>query len=176
MRTRYRLVNNEDIYFITSTIVGWISIFNQEKYFNILLDSIRYCQNKKELKVYAYVILKDHFHMIVSNNHLSCTMASLKGFSAKKIIEQLKADKKKVVLQLLEDQKRNYKKESTYQVWQEGFHPQVISSYRMLNQKIDYIHFNPVKRSLVSRPEMWRYSSAKYYLLGVETDIRIDVL
>ena len=46
-------------------------------------------------------------------------------------------------------------------VRQEGFHPQAITSEDMLRQKLDSIHYNPVKLGLVERPEYWRYSSAK---------------
>ncbi|MDZ7806244.1 MAG: hypothetical protein U5K71_03920 [Gracilimonas sp.] len=58
------------------------------------------------------------------------------------------------------------KKESVFQVWQEGYHPKQISMEKMLNQKIGYVHFNPVKRGYVDKPEDWRYSSARDYLGG----------
>jgi hypothetical protein len=45
----------------------------------------------------------------------------------------------------------------------------------MMRQKIDYIHYNPVKRGFVDEPEHWRYSSARNYaglpgLIDVATD------
>ncbi len=39
-----------------------------------------------------------------------------------------------------------------------------LQSMEMLTQKIDYIHFNPVKRGYVDKPEDWRYSSARHYV------------
>jgi hypothetical protein len=56
-----------------------------------------------------------------------------------------------------------HKTESTYQVWKEGNHPQLIESEEVMRQKLDYIHQNPVKRGYVDLPEHWRYSSARDY-------------
>jgi len=51
----------------------------------------------------------------------------------------------------------------TYQVWEEGNHPQIIESEVVMRQKLDYTHHNPVKRGYVDQPEHWRYSSARNY-------------
>lgn len=44
-------------YFITMTIVDWVDLFTRECYVNILIDSVKYCQNNKGLEVYSYVIM-----------------------------------------------------------------------------------------------------------------------
>jgi putative transposase len=54
--------------------------------------------------------------------------------------------------------------QSTYQVWEEGSHPQRIEDEVVMRQKLDYIHYNPVKRGYVDLPEHWRWSSARNYL------------
>ena len=72
--------------------------------------------------------------------------------------------------------KKRYKINSDFQVWQEGFHPQLIQSEEMLLQKIVYIHQNPIKRGLVDRPEEWRYSSARNFICGDSSVIEIDAL
>lgn len=176
MRSRYEIYNNEGLFFITSTIVEWIPIFTSSKYFDIVIDSTKYCQDNKGLKVYAYVILDNHFHMIVKDDSLSETMKSLKSYTAQKIVEQLQDDRKIWLLNQLEFYKLKHKKESSHQVWQESFHPQEILTDEMLEQKIDYIHFNPVKRGLVTEPEHWRYSSAGFYYTGTNGLIKIDNL
>jgi REP element-mobilizing transposase RayT len=50
-----------------------------------------------------------------------------------------------------------------YQFWQEGSHPEQILGAEMMVQKIDYTHYNPVKRGYVDEPIHWRYSSARNY-------------
>jgi REP element-mobilizing transposase RayT len=98
--------------------------------------------------------------MIVSGENLSNTIASFKRHTALEIIKLLETDKKYWVLELFELKKKEYKSKSYHQVWQEGFHPQLMTSDDMLIQKVDYIHQNPVKRGLVTEPEFWKYSSA----------------
>jgi len=81
----------------------------------------------------------------------------------------------RVLLQQLRALKLRHKKESTYQVWQEGSHPQQIRDDEMMWQKIEYIHNNPVVRGYVDDPPDWRHSSARNYagrrgLIEVVTD------
>jgi putative transposase len=78
----------------------------------------------------------------------------------------LEQDQKTWVLNQLQYYKQSIKIRSDYQVWQEGFHPQQIISEEMLQQKIDYLHHNPVRAGMVNRPEDWLYSSAGDYAGG----------
>jgi putative transposase len=160
MRSRYKIVDEDNYYFISSSIVNWIPVFTSAKYFNILVDSMKFCQKNRSLKIYNYVIMDNHFHMIVKSEHLSSVISSLKRFTALELVKAAQKDEKYWLLKQFWSSKKSYKSESDHQIWQEGFHPQLISSEDMLYQKIDYIHFNPVKRGFVNQPEYWRYSSA----------------
>lgn len=173
MRSRYKTVENEFEYFITSTIVNWIPLFREDKYCNILLDAVKYNQVRKDLKIFAYVIMPDHFHMIAQSVQLSCIMRSIKSYSAKRIIEELKNDRKSNLLKKFIINKLHYKTKTMHQIWQQGFHPQIISNDKIFGQKIDYIHMNPVEKGLVDSPEKWKYSSYSYYYLDKECDIDI---
>jgi len=119
------------------------------------------------LEIFAYVILPNHFHLILRSKELINIMKLIKMYSAKEIIKQLKEDRKNQILELLRLSKKNYKTQSNYQVWQEGYKPKEILSDKMLRQKIDYIHYNPVKKGLVSEPIDWKYSSAGFYETSV---------
>jgi len=176
MRTRYKIIEKNGIYFITSTIVEWIPIFTSQKYCDIIIQSLKFCKEFKGLKLYAFVIMDNHFHLIASAPELSNTMASLKKFTAKEIITLLKQDNKEWLLSQLAFYKKRYKTESDYHVWQEGIHPQVILNPEILIQKIEYIHYNPVRRGLVDDPRHWRYSSFRNYSTNDHSLIRIDEL
>ena len=62
-----------------------------------------------------------------------------------------------------------------YQLWQEGFHPQIIQTEEMLLQKLEYIHNNPVRRGYVDDPAHWRYSSYRNYI-GGEGLLTVDLI
>ena len=59
--------------------------------------------------------------------------------------------------------KKPHKTDRNHQFWEEGSHPQEIQNIKMLHQKLDYIHQNPVKRGYIDNAEDWRYSSARNY-------------
>ena len=146
MRSRYKITEEDGVYFVTSTITAWLPVFTSREYFEIVVDVLRFCQEKKALMLYAYKILENHFHLVVSGSTLPNVMQSLKRHISRQIIQLLKTQRKEWLLNQLAVYKKKYKSESAYQVWQEGFHPELIQSDDMLVQKIENIHYNPVKR------------------------------
>jgi putative transposase len=162
--------------FITSTIIDWIPIFTSKKYFDILINAIKFNQETKNLNIYGYVILDNHFHMICESDNLTNIIKSIKSYSAKGIIELLKTDNRTNILKKFEINKKISKTSSKYQVWQEGFFPKEITSEKKFKQKLEYIHNNPVKRGLVKSPLEWEYSSAYDYYCGKVGKIKLDLL
>ena len=162
-RSRYRISNNTAPHFLTATVNHWLPIFTRTETVNIVLDSWRYLQQQAGMEIYAYVILENHLHLVATSDDLSHDMQRFKSYSAKRIINCLQQRREKGILEMLALFKRPHKTECTYQVWEEGNHPQLIESEQVMRQKIDYIHQNPVKRGYVDLPEHWRYSSARDY-------------
>jgi putative transposase len=125
--------------------------------------------------MFAYVIMENHLHLMASARDLSKELGDFKSFTARKIIDYLQETHSDRLLRELELHKVPHKVDRTYQVWQEGSHPEIIQSVEMLRQKIEYIHLNPVRRGYVDNPVDWRYSSARNYaggngLLAICTD------
>lgn len=176
MRSRYKITVEDGVYFVTSTIVAWLPVFTTEPYFDIMIQSLIFCQEHKGLQLFCYAILDNHFHLIVAGPQLGRIITDMKKFTARKIIEQCQQDRKGWLLNQLAYYKKRHKTKSNYQVWQEGYHPELIFPHEMLMQKIDYIHNNPVKRGLVALPEHWLHSSARNYLLGDDSIIQLDRL
>lgn len=163
MRSRYRINEPDKAHFITATIVEWLPVFTSQACCDIVVQSLVYCRENKGLKIYAWVILDNHFHAVVSAINLSEILRDLKSFTACKIIGQLQSERREWLLNQLKYYRASHKP-NDYQIWQEGSHPQAISSDEMMRQKIDYVHDNPVKRGWVVLPEHWRYSSAHEWL------------
>ncbi len=162
-RTRYRIFESEYPYFMTCTVVGWLPLFTRRESVDEVLNSWRYLQADAGLKLFGYVVLENHLHCILKAPQLGRTVQRFKAHTAKKIIELLERRCATTLLRQLEALKLKHKAESEHQVWQEGSHPQQITSDEMLLQKLDYIHQNPVKRGYVDDPTHWRYSSARNY-------------
>ncbi len=174
-RSRYKIYNNQQPHFLTMTVVDWIPLFTNYEIVSLLFESLRFVQKERQVILYAYVIMENHLHLIASAEELSKTMKEFKSFTARTIIDYLEERKSVLLLEKLRSAKLNHKTGSEYQLWQEGSHPEEIYSEKMLIQKIEYIHNNPVRRGYVDEPKYWRYSSARNYegdegLLVVQTD------
>ncbi len=87
-RSCYKITDPKLPHFITSTVLHWIPVFTRPATVNILLDSLHYLM-ADGLKVYAYVILENHLHMVVQSNQLNRDIARFKSFTAKKLIGYL---------------------------------------------------------------------------------------
>jgi REP-associated tyrosine transposase len=162
-RSRYRFTEGCRPHFLTCTVVGWLPIFTRTDTVNILLDSWRFLQAHNRLTLFGYVILENHLHLVASADDLSKEIGDFKGFTARKIIDLLESRKVETLLKQLRYHKEAHKTQSDYQVWQEGSHPQLIETDDMMRQKLEYMHFNPVKRGYVDKPRDWRLSSARNY-------------
>jgi len=175
MRSRYKIIELNSPHFVTCTIVEWIPVFTRPNYLDIITASLTFCRQQKSLRLHAYVILDNHIHLVVSSDNLSQVMRDFKRHTAKEILAVARQENKLWLLKQFAFFKGVHKGNSQHQVWQEGFHPQAIITEDMLRQKLDYIHYNPVKLGLVDRPEDWRYSSARNYF-GQEGVLEIDLV
>jgi REP element-mobilizing transposase RayT len=144
---------------------------------NIILESWRFLQANNRLTLYGYVILENHLHLIAAAEDLSEEIQCFKSYTARRIIDHLKERHVATLLRGLQMLKPDWKGDSEYQLWEEGSHPQEIDHDAMMEQKLDYMHLNPVERGYVDEPVHWRYSSARNYagmagLIPVTTDWR----
>ena len=163
MRDRYRIHDAGLPHFLTCTIVGWLPVFTFPETFQIVYDSWNWFLERNRLQVFAYVILENHLHLIASGAGLAKDVGMFKSYTARRIIEFLEARGVETLLRQLRCEKAAHKTDRTYQVWQEGSHPEEIQGDAMMWQKIEYIHNNPVARSYVDDPLHWRHSSARNY-------------
>ena len=180
MPTGYQIKDQSALYFLTFQIVYWIDLFTRKNYRDIIIDSLRYCQQHKSLEIYAYVIMSNHVHLLArsDSSDLSGTIRDFKKFTSKKNVETIQADtesRKEWMLRLFAHAAKRQNKKGDYQVWTHENHAEVISSNKFIQQKIAYIHNNPVRSSIVSVPEEYIYSSAKNYA-GMEADSLLDII
>ncbi|MFC1651966.1 transposase [Patescibacteria group bacterium] len=167
--------DDEDLpYFLTFTTIDWIDIFTTRKYFEILIDSLKFCQ-KKGLKIHGYVLMRNHLHLLVSSikKSLPSLIQSFKRHTTREIKRVLIKDKRKYVLQLIE-KSLSKKKGNLFQIWQHSNYPEFIETEKFFFQKLEYIHNNPVKAGYVKKPEDYLFSSARNYELHDDSIIKID--
>jgi len=94
VRSRYRINNETTAHFITSTIVEWLPVFTNASCCDRLVRSLEHCRQQKALRIHAWVILDNHFHAVVSGPQSARTLAELKKFTARVILDQLKLERR----------------------------------------------------------------------------------
>lgn len=148
-------------YFITTTVVNYERVFSIDESYNyIMLDSMKYLYGEHNSEIIAFVYMPSHIHFIITMNEgesISDYLRDFKKFTSKQIkLKLLDNDNKDLLFKLHELGK--------YKFWMDRFDSQIILTEKILNIKINYIHYNPVKAGLVNEIDEWKFSSAyKYY-------------
>ena len=141
------------IYYLTFTVRNWYYLFDRHNRFEILADSLNYCQRSKGLKLYAYVFMLNHVHIIASSPDMIAFVRDFKKFTSKEIQKNIIATEPNVL-------KLFNMGSGKYEFWERTNMPKMIKSEEYLFQKIRYIHTNPVRKQYVKNPEDWVWSSA----------------
>ncbi len=152
-------------------VVGWVDVFTRQVYRDIIIENLEYCQKNKGLEIYGWVIMSNHIHLLVQSNtnNLSSTIRDFKSYTSKKILEEINncnESRKEWMLKIFKDAAFKHKRNTDYQFWTHENHAEHIYSNNFIEQKIRYIHNNPVVSGIVNRPEEYRYSSAVSYADG----------
>ncbi len=154
-----------EVYFWTDTIKDWKHLLKTDTYKLIILDSWRYLVKLKKVKIYAFVIMPNHLHIVwemLFLNKKEMPYASFNKFTAHQFLNKLK-------LESISEYKEN-SIERSHRFWTRDALAIHLDSKEKIEQKIDYIHLNPLQEhwNLVKYPEEYHWSSAKFYKNGVD--------
>lgn len=171
MSVKYKIREQEGLYFLTCSVVGWVDIFTRQVYRDIVLESLQYCQQQKGLHLHAYVIMSNHIHLIAWAEQqpkidLPAILRDFKKFTAKRIYEAIQQEsesRREWLLYLFQYFAGKHHPDQHFHFWQNDNHPIQLWSKAVLLQKLTYIHQNPVRAGLVEQPEHYLYSSARNY-------------
>lgn len=173
---RYRISSETMFYYSTCTITAWLPVFQDKRYFKLIIDSLNYCRENKGLFLLGYVIMPTHLHLITyneKNTNLSNIMRDFKKYTSREIRELLKEDQRNNFLKIFKKSALRLKNHN-YRVWQDGFHPIALKSAKWFREKMNYMHENPVRKGFVEKPEHWKYSSARNWVLSDDSVITLD--
>ncbi len=152
-KARISLETNNRVYFLTPTIRNWYYIFDRHERWQILSDSLTYCQREKGLEIFAYVFMLNHLHLIASCGDMAGFVRDFKRHTSRELIRNIKRTEPRV-LALFENE------DGSLSFWQEGNQPKLLETEHFFMQKMNYIHENPVRKGYVERAEHWKWSSA----------------
>ena len=169
--------NSDYFYFVTTTAVGHAHLFRRDVIKRIILDSLHHLRTTRKIKLFVFVIMPNHIHIIAQFSEeypLSDVMRDFKKFTARQIYRHFQAEGNTKVLEVLNREGEKVKQE--YKVWEDGYDARDVYSTKFLQQKMDYIHHNPCQPQwkLVEMPEEYLWSTAGFYFDGKPCIIPID--
>ncbi len=178
----YPIRDQQGLYFLSFTVVEWLDVFTRPLYKDIVVESLRYCQQHKGLELFAYCLMSNHMHLIAraaEGGALSDIVRDFKKYTARRVFEAIQANQQESRRQWLEWTLRKQgeftPKNTIVQLWQNHSHSIELQTDAVTRQKLEYIHQNPVRAGICHRGEDYVYSSAAWYA-GTGEGLEVSLL
>ena len=170
MSRNYKFYDPDGVYFVSFAVIEWLDVFTRNEYKNILVENLEYCQNHKGLEIFAWCIMTNHVHLIfrsAGDQKPELLLGDYKRFTSKAIVNAIidnpKESRKDFLLEQFLKAGSKSSNVNKYQFWRHDNNPIELWSNKVIDEKINYIHQNPVEEGLVFRPKDYLYSSAVDY-------------
>lgn len=180
MSRKYKFGESTGAYYISFATVYWIDVFTRDIYFSVIIESLDYCRKNKGMEIYGYCIMPSHIHLIFRSAEAdpSGLIRDFKGFTSRKMLktieENIQESRKELLLWMFEKAGKKNSNVKNRQFWQQNNKPIELWSLKVFEQKLNYIHNNPVISGFVINPIDWKYSSARNYGNNDNTILEID--
>ena len=152
-----RLFISGKIFFITCNLLPTRLPFIDAD-FVCLADAVRGVRTRRKFLFAGYVFMPDHWHALISpaeNDTLPQVMAAVKLASMRRV---------------------NSRRGKRGALWQPRYYDETILTVKQYHDAMRYMHFNPVERALVLKPEDWPWSSFRCFGGSGEIPLEIDRL
>ncbi len=153
-------------HFFTATNLEWKKLLKPDKYKDIIISSMKFIVQDKRVKIFSFVIMENHLHLIwqmMPGNNLEAVQRDFLKYTA----QQIKKDLNKNHPEVLAYFKVNAK-DREYQFWERNALSVELRTHSVFLQKLEYIHLNPVLAGICKLPEEYKYSSARFYETGID--------
>ena len=160
-------------YCVTLNVIDWVDVFIRPVYKNVIVDAINLFAEKKGLIIHAWCLMSNHLHLVAKSqeeHQWPYILRDFKRFTTKEILAELDNEKepdcrRKWMMQRFESPVNVTRQLAKYHFWQDVNHQEhcPADDPATIQQKILYIHQNPVRSLLVDQPESYILSSARDY-------------
>jgi len=140
------------LHFVTGNCINRLPVFTEDACCKAFLDELKKLNEKWPAKLIVYVLMPDHFHFISNpiDGRIREFCRDLKSKAAKQIVKVTRRCQFPVT-------------KDGHQVWQQSFKSMPLWSSRMIRQKINYTHANPVKAKLVKTAGDYYWTSFRSF-------------
>lgn len=126
----------------------------------------------KGLEIYAWCIMPSHIHLIIGtvDKPMQDILRDFKSYTSRKLREEISnhpsESRREWIQWMMEKAGKRNGNNNDWQLWQQHNQPIELNDNKMLDQRLNYLHMNPVISGFVNEPEHWKYSSAIDYSGG----------
>jgi REP element-mobilizing transposase RayT len=169
MSRNYKFHNSEGLYFISFATVFWIDVFIRQLYFECIVKNLNYCVDNKGMEIYAWCIMPSHIHLVFRSTIQKPEelIRDFKSYTSKELIKLISENdqesRREWLLNSFKKAAKVNANNSNNQFWQQHNQPIELWSNDVIQQKIDYIHNNPVISGFVENDYEYLHSSARDY-------------
>jgi putative transposase len=173
MAVRTTFSDEDKLFYITFTCYDWLPLIDVTESYDLVYKWFEYLKTKN-IEVIGYVIMPNHIHCMLNfpekGFSLNKVISNAKRFMAYEIIKRLSANGEHELLHTLRSSLTGSRvmKGQQHSVFRDSFDAKAITSEKFLEQKMNYMHLNPV-RGNYNLVEDWReypHSSAGFYEYG----------
>jgi putative transposase len=161
-----RIQGGGDWHFITCSCYRRQQFLRSVRRRDLFLTILEDVRSKYGFSVAGYVVMPEHFHLLISEPKIgtpSLVMQVLKQRVSRKL-RRRSAHTSQLDLW-------NQPPDPVF--WQRRYYDFNVYTGRKYTEKLRYMHRNPVKRGLVTAPELWRWSSFRAYRFGETSPVKI---
>ena len=162
LKRRYGL---GQLHFITCSCYRRLPLFSSVRARNVFLMILNEVRERYDFALIGFVVMPEHIHLLMGEPNMadpSRVMQVLKQRVSRKLRgrRRKKTASGQMGLWEVREEKR------LPRFWQRRFYDFNVWSKKKRNEKLNYMHFNPVKRGLVGHPKEWEWSSYRFYWKG----------
>lgn len=63
---QYFIRNQDALHYLTITVVDWVDVFTRKEHNLKIIDSLRYCQKQKGLRIFGWCLMSNHMHLLAA--------------------------------------------------------------------------------------------------------------
>jgi len=176
-------LNQQDCSYLTFNVVDWIDVFIRPTYKQIIVDTLNSCIEAKRVTIYAWCLMTNHLHLVAraaDGAGLAMIEKEFKKITTTKILEAIDIEpdlRRSWMLQRFEHFSQSLRKIEKFQLWQGCTNPAYIDFKQVykLQERVLYVHENPVRDGIVENPQDYLYSSARDYA-GKQGLVKVSVI
>jgi putative transposase len=139
-----------DLHFVTFSCFHRLAYLESAGSRDLFEDALQKVGRSYRFDVVGYVVMPEHVHLLVSEPGRELLSAALQALKVSVT-----------------------RRSKMRPFWLPRYYDFNVLTEEKRLEKLNYIHWNPMKRGLVDRPEDWRWSSYRYYQTGVQGRVTI---